>query len=68
MNGHKGLLTEEEAIEFLGLSARPNPKGSLRWLMRTGKVAFVNLAKGINGFTEEDLQACIEQCRVSRDE
>lgn len=58
------LLSEEEAIEALGLSARPNPKGSLRWLMRPRKLAYVKLARGIYGFRPEDLAACIRAARV----
>ena len=58
------LLSEDEAIGYLGLSARPNPKGALRWLMRTRRLAYVRLAKGIYGFTEADLDAFIAQKRV----
>jgi len=58
------LLSESEAIEVLGLTDRPNPKGSLRWLMRTGKLAHVRLARGIYGFRREDLDALIEASRV----
>ena len=61
---YERLLSEEEAIAYLGLHTRPNPKGSLRWLMRTGKVAYVKLARGINGFRRADLDACVERHRV----
>ena len=59
------LLSESEAIEALGLTERPNPKGSLRWLMRTGKLAYVRLARGIYGFRRSDLDALIQASRVS---
>ena len=61
------LLSEEEAIERLGLSDRRNPPGSLRWLMRVGKLTFVRLGKGLVRFSEEDLAACIQRCRVSHE-
>ena len=57
---HKDLLTENEAIETLGLKDRPNPKGALRWLMRTKKLAYVPLTRGVYGFKPSDLSACIE--------
>ncbi|HUU92561.1 MAG TPA: hypothetical protein VM238_15285 [Phycisphaerae bacterium] len=59
------LLSESEAIEALGLTDRPNPKGSLRWLMRTRKVAYVRLARGVHGFRRSDLDALIQASRVS---
>jgi len=59
------LLSESEAVDALGLSDRKNPKGSLRWLMRTGRVAYVRLGRGIVGFRRADLEACIEANRVA---
>ena len=59
------LLSEHEAIEMLGLGDRPNPQGALRWLMRTRKLPFVRLARGINGFIRSDLEAFIIACRVA---
>ena len=64
INGRKGLLSANEVIGILGLEHRPNPPGALRWLMRTGKLAYIRLGKGIYGYREEDVQACIERCRV----
>jgi hypothetical protein len=58
------LLSENEAVEVLGLGGRPNPRGALRWLMRTGKLAYVRLARGIYGFRREDLAALIDAGRV----
>jgi len=58
------LLSEQEAIDFLGLHTRDNPKSSLRWLMRSGRLAYVRLAKGIYGFRQADLDAFIESSRV----
>lgn len=59
------LLSESEAIEVLGLADRPNPRSSLRWLMRTRKLGYVRLARGIYGFRREDLDALIQASRVS---
>jgi len=58
------LLSEQQAIDYLGLAERPNPQGALRWLMRTRKVAYVKLAKGIYAFRQADLDAFVESCRV----
>ena len=66
-NTNGPLLTEDEAIAVLGLHARRNPRGSLRWLMRTKKLDYVRLAKGIYGYQREDLAACIQRCRVSHE-
>ncbi len=59
------LLSEEEAIEHLGLHARPNPRGALRWLMRVRKLSYVRLAKGIYAFRLADLEAFIASNRVA---
>ncbi len=68
MKLHKGnvenLLSEQEAVAYLGLQDRPSPKGALRWLMRTRKVAYVKLARGIYGFHRRDLEAFVENNRV----
>jgi len=61
---YERLLSEEEAIDFLGLRGRPNPQGALRWLMRTRKVAYVRLGRGIIGFKRADLVAFADACRV----
>ena len=58
------LLSEGEAIETLGLAGRPNAQGALRWLMRTRRLAYVRLARGIYGFRREDLAAFIDAGRV----
>jgi hypothetical protein len=58
------LLSEREAIDILGLGERPNPGSALRWLMRTGKLAYVRVARGIYGFRGEDLAAFIEAGHV----
>ena len=59
------LLSKDEAIEILNLRDRPNPKGALKWLMRTGRVAYVKLGRGIYGFRRGDLEACIDANRVA---
>ncbi len=61
---YERLMTQDEAIEALGLTDRPNPQGALRWLMRTRKLAYVRLARGIYGFRRADLAAFIEGSRV----
>jgi len=61
---YERLLPMDEVIEILGLSARPNPTGSLRWLMRSRRLAYVRLARGIYGFRRADLEAYIEANRV----
>ena len=61
------LLSEQEVIDYLGLHTRANPQGSLRWLMRSGRLAYVRLAKGIYGFQRADLDKFIEACRVDAD-
>ena len=58
------LLLEDEAIEILGLAGRPNPRGALRWLMRTRKIAYIRLARGMYGFRRGDLVAFIQASRV----
>ncbi len=59
------LLSEDEAIEYLGLHGRRNPRGALRWLMRTRRLAYVRLGKGIYGFRRADLDAFIDARRVA---
>ena len=54
------LLPESEAVEYLGLSDRPNPQGALRWLMRRRDLSYVRLAKGIYCFRRSDLDAYIQ--------
>lgn len=61
------LLPEQDAIEYLGLHTRDNPKGSLRWLMRSGRLAYIRLAKGVYGFQQTDLDRFIEANRVEAD-
>ena len=64
-SGYERLLSEQEAIEALGLADRPKPQSSLRWLMRTGRLAYVRLARGIYGFRRADLAAFVESNRVA---
>jgi hypothetical protein len=61
----KRLLSEQEAIDYLGLHARGNPKSSLRWLMRSGRLAYIRLAKGVYGFRQADLDTFVEASRVA---
>ncbi len=60
----KPLMTENEVVELLGLKDRPNPQGALRWLMRTGKIGYVKLAKGIYGFRRQAIEAFINRGTV----
>jgi len=59
------LLSEQEAIDYLSLSGRPNPKGALHWLMRARGLAYVRLARGIHGFRQADLDGYINSSRVA---
>ena len=61
---YERLLSVDEAIDFLGLGGRPNPQGALRWLMRTRKLAYVRLGRGIYGFRRADLDEFIRASRV----
>lgn len=61
------LLPEQDAIDYLGLHTRDNPKSSLRWLMRSGRLAYIRLAKGVYGFRQADLDSFIEASRVAAD-
>ena len=61
---YERLRSEDEAITFLGLAGRPNPKGALRWLIRVGKLGYVRLGRGIYGFRQADLDAFIDRNRV----
>ena len=61
------LLTEQQAIERLALGQRPNPQSSLRWLMRTGKLPYVKLARGVYSFRPNDIQALIDACLVTNE-
>ena len=54
--GFDRLISEKEAVEMLALNDRPNPKGTLRWLMRARRLAYVKLARGVIGFRPSDIQ------------
>jgi len=58
------LLTEAEAIDRLALGDRPNPKSTIRWLVRTHKLSAVRIAKGILRYDPADLQRFIDAQRV----
>jgi len=59
------LLDEADAVRMLGLESRKNPTGTLRWLCRTRKLGYVDLARGIRRFRLADLQAYIDRQRVA---
>lgn len=63
--GYERLLTEDEAVQALGLGDRKNPKGALRWLCRTKRLAYVAIGRGIRRYRPADLNAFIVQQRVS---
>ena len=65
LNDCDNLIDEQGAIEFLGLGSRPNPKSSLRWLCRTRRFAYIDVARGIRRFRREDLQEYVDRKRVS---
>jgi len=58
------LMAADEAVDYLGLHTRPNPKGALKWLMRMKRLGYVRLAKGVYGLRQADLDAFIESRRV----
>lgn len=59
------LLTEQGAIDILGLHDRPSPSGALRWLCRSRKLAHVRVAKGILRFRASDLEEFVDKHRVA---
>ena len=59
------LLTEQEVIEALALQDRPNPSGSIRWLVRTKRLPCVRIARGIIRFRPSDVRAMIDDCHDS---
>ena len=65
VNTTERLLSMDEAIDRLGLRSRPNPEGALRWLMRTRRLSYVKLARGVYVFRPSDLEAFIEAHHVA---
>ncbi|MDM8008615.1 MAG: hypothetical protein QUV05_20950 [Phycisphaerae bacterium] len=61
------LLTEQDAIEALGLADRKNPTGALRWLIRNKRLGCVRVARGIVRFRPCDIQDFIERCHEKAD-
>ena len=59
---HEQLLTPEDAIRFLGLDRQGlrQPRESLRWLCRTGRVRFTKVGRYVR-FREEWLQELVER-------
>ncbi len=49
------LLTEQQAIEALGLQHRPKPKESLKWLRRSKQLGYVRIGRGIYGYPEAEV-------------
>jgi hypothetical protein len=64
LTGTTRLLTEDEVIVMLGLTKRPNPKGTLRWQMRMRRLPYVKVTNEIRCFRLEDVEAFIESRRV----
>ena len=64
VNTENRLLTEQEALEILGLCDRKNPTGALRCLCRTGRLAYIRVAPVIRSFQRDDPERFIEQQRV----
>jgi hypothetical protein len=56
---YERLLTEDEAIDALGLHGRKNPRGALRWLIRQKRLGCVRLGRGIISFRPADIDAFI---------
>lgn len=59
--GYERLLTEMELIDLLSLHDRPNPAGTVRWLIRTKRLKVVRIARGILRFRPTDVQAFIQE-------
>jgi len=59
--GYEKLLTEDEAIDALGLGVRPNPLGALKWLIRTKRLSVVRIGRGIMRFRPQDISDFIER-------
>ena len=59
--GYEKLLTEDEAIDALGLGVRPNPLGALKWIVRTKKLSVVRIGRGIMRFRPQDISDFIER-------
>ena len=65
--GFDRLISEKKAVEMLALNDRPNPKGTLRWLMRARRLAYVKLARGVIGFRPDDIQDYINSSLIGAD-
>ena len=59
--GYERLLTEDEAVDALGLGNRPNPTGALRWLVRMKRLPHVRIGRGILRFRPQDIASFIER-------
>ena len=59
--GFEKLLTEDEAIDALGLGVRPNPLGALKWIVRTKKLSVVRIGRGIMRFRAQDISDFVER-------
>ena len=57
------VVTEQAAIDALGLADRPNPRSALRWLLRTKQLGYVRLGRGIIGFRRVDIEEFIGSLR-----
>ena len=55
------LLSEQQVIERLCLQGRPNPKASVQWLRRSGKLGFVRIGRGIHAYPESEVQRFIRE-------
>ena len=55
--GYERLLTEDELVDALGLHDRPNPRGAVRWLLRTKQLACIRIGRGIVRFRPADVEA-----------
>ena len=58
------LVGEGEAIAILGLAVRKNPKSAMRWLIRSRRLAYVEISRGVYCFRRSDLAAYIDARRV----
>lgn len=57
------LLTDAEAAELLGLSDRRNPVGSIKWLVRTGRLKAIRIGPKTIRFSRSDLRKFVADSR-----
>jgi hypothetical protein len=59
IKGVEPLLSEDEAIRALGLHHRPNPKASIRWLVRTGRLQAKRVTRSVFAYPVSEVRRFI---------